>query len=127
ESESNYELLYYGINNLIKGRSLLFLYTNFESLYAMKRVLPILRRINKQHLLVVMFFENSELSDFADRDIKDLKGIYTQTLAEQFMSDKRLIAQELNNYGIQTILTKPEELSISTVNKYLEMKARGMI
>ena len=49
--EANYELLYYGIKNLIKTRSLLFLYTNFESLYGMQRALPVLRNLNKQHLI----------------------------------------------------------------------------
>jgi hypothetical protein len=37
------------------------------------------------------------------------------------------MANILKQYGIQTILTKPEDLSINTINKYLEMKARGLI
>jgi uncharacterized protein (DUF58 family) len=125
--EANYELLYYGIRNLIKTRSLLFLYTNFESMYGLRRVLPILRKINKQHLLIVVFFENSELEELSVKQSKDLKGMYTQILAEMAINDKAAIAQELNNLGIQTILTKPEDLSINTLNKYLEIKSRGMI
>ncbi|MEZ4805511.1 MAG: DUF58 domain-containing protein [Bacteroidia bacterium] len=125
--EANYELLYYGIRNLIKTRSLLFLYTNFESMYGLRRVLPILRKINKQHLLIVVFFENSELEEISVKPSKDLKGMYTQILAEMAINDKAAIAQELNNLGIQTILTKPEDLSINTLNKYLEIKSRGMI
>ena len=59
--ESDYERLYFGLRNTIKGRSMVLLFTNFESMYALKRNLPLLRRINQQHLLVVVFFENSEL------------------------------------------------------------------
>ena len=44
--EANYELLYHSARKLIKGRSLLMLYTNFESMYALERVLPILRKIS---------------------------------------------------------------------------------
>jgi len=29
--------------------------------------------------------------------------------------------------GIQSILTTPQKLSINTINKYLELKARAMI
>lgn len=125
--EANYELLYYGIKNMIKTRSLLFLYTNFESIFGLQRVMPILRSINKQHLLVVVFFENSELEKVSSQPIKDLKGIYTNILAAQALNEKKIIAQELNNVGIQTILTKPEDLSINSINKYLEIKARGLI
>ena len=41
--------------------------------------------------------------------------------------EKTVIQQELLKFGIQTIKSKPEELSINTINKYLELKARGMI
>jgi uncharacterized protein (DUF58 family) len=125
--EANYEHLYYGIKRIVKTRSLIFLYTNFESMYGLKRVLPILRNINKLHLIVVVFFQNDEIKTLSEAEAKDLKDVYNQILAEQALSEKAAIANELNNLGIQTILTKPEDLSIQTLNKYLEIKARGLI
>lgn len=125
--EANYELFYSGVRNLIKGRSLIFLYTNFESIYALERVLPILRKINKLHLLVVMFFENTELKDISEKESATVMDIYTQTIARKQLIEKTLIQQELLKHGIQAIKSKPEDLSINTINKYLELKARGMI
>jgi uncharacterized protein (DUF58 family) len=125
--EANYEMLYFAVRNFIKGRSLLFLYTNFESYYAMERVLPILRKINNLHLLVVVFFENSEVADYTMQEAGTLQDIYFHTIAQKFISEKRQIVNELKQYGIQAILTRPEDLSMNTVNKYLELKSRGMI
>lgn len=125
--EANYELMYNGVRNLIRGRSLIFFYTNFESLYALERVLPLLRKINSTHLLVVMFFENTEVKDFSSSPAKDVEEIYLKTIAQKFVSEKNQVVQLLRQYGIQSILTRPEDLSINTVNKYLELKARGMI
>ncbi|MGD1846990.1 MAG: DUF58 domain-containing protein [Salibacteraceae bacterium] len=125
--EANYELLYHSVRNVVKGRSLLFLYTNFESLYSLQRVLPILRKINRQHLLVVVFFENSEIFDFSSKEADDLEGIYYQTIAQKFVSEKKQIVQELRKFRIQSILTRPENLSINTINKYLELKSKGLI
>ncbi|MCP3929715.1 MAG: DUF58 domain-containing protein [Bacteroidetes bacterium] len=127
KGESNYELLYYGIRKMITGRSLLLLFTNFESFYALERVLPVLRKINKLHLLVVLFFENTEIEDFARKEVNTLEEIYHQTIAQKFLTEKRKMVQKLRQYGIQTILTRPEDLSINTINKYLELKSRGMI
>jgi uncharacterized protein (DUF58 family) len=125
--ESNYELLYQAIRTSVKGRSLLFLFTNFESYQALERVLPYLRRINTSHLLVVIFFENTELSNFALTDAKDTEEIYQQTMAKKNMQEKILIVNELKKYGIQSILSKPEALPLNSINKYLELKARGLI
>ncbi|MFN0274462.1 MAG: DUF58 domain-containing protein [Chitinophagales bacterium] len=125
--EANYELLYLHIRNSVRVRSLLFLYTNFESFYAIERVVNILRKINKLHLLVVIFFENDEIARYSRSEAKTLEDIYLTTTAERFVVEKKLIQQELTKYGIQTIITSPADLSINTINKYLELKARGLI
>ena len=125
--EANFELLYHAARYSIKGRSLLFLYTNFESQYALERVLPILRRINRLHLLIPIFFQNSEIEDFSRQQSGSLQEIYDQTIAQKFIAEKTQLVSEMGRYGIQSILTRPEDLSINTVNKYLEMKSRGMI
>jgi uncharacterized protein (DUF58 family) len=125
--EANYELLYSAVRNLISGRSLIFLFTNFESMYALERVLPLLRRINTQHLLVVVFFENTEIREFAEKESFTVEQIYHQTVARKAVFEKEQIVSKLKQYGIQAILTKPEDLSMNAVNKYLELKSRGLI
>ena len=125
--EANYEILYHAARKLINGRSLLLLFTNFESMYALERALPIMRRINKIHLLVVVFFINTEIEDFSREDCDNTEAIYHQTIARKFMQEKNQMVQKLHQYGIQAVLTRPGELSLNTVNKYLELKARGLI
>ncbi len=126
--ESNYELFYKISKKAIRNRGLLFLFTNFESVYAMQRALPILRRLNAYHLLVVILFENTELIKFAESDeAKTIPDIYSQTMARKFIEEKNYISGELAGYGIQIIKTKPESLSLNVVNKYLELKSRGLI
>lgn len=125
--EARYELLYHSARKLIKGRSLLFLYTNFESTFALERVLPILRKINRLHLLVVVFFTNTEVEKLANETAADTEAVYHQTIAKKFLSEKRTIARILQQHKIQTILTDPADLSINSINKYLELKSRGLI
>lgn len=125
--DANYERLYFGSRNIIKGRSMLLLFTNFESMYALKRNIHLLRKLNQNHLLVVVFFENTELEDVANMSAHKTKDIYFKTMARKFALEKELIAYELRKYGIQSILTKPQDLSVNTINKYLEIKSRGMI
>jgi uncharacterized protein (DUF58 family) len=125
--ESNFELLYGTIKQQIKQRSLLLFYTNFESLTSLRRRLPFFRGLAKNHLLVVIFFENTELQTLTETTPQDIEQIYIKTIAEKMMYEKRQIAAELLKYGIQSILTPPKDLSVNTINKYLELKARGLI
>ncbi|MFH6604904.1 DUF58 domain-containing protein [Maribacter algicola] len=126
-TDSDFGLLYAHIKRKINHRSLLLLYTNFEHISSLKRQLPFLLAIAKKHVLVVIFFENSELEELISADAENLQTIYHKTIAEKFSLEKKLMQRELQQYGIQTILTKPEQLTINTINKYLEIKARGLL
>lgn len=126
-TDSDYGLLYAQIKRKITHRSLLLLYTNFEHISALKRQLPYLQAISKKHMLVVILFENTELETLITANTEDLQSIYHKTIAEKFGYEKRLMVKELQKHGIQSILTTPEELTINTINKYLEIKARGLL
>ncbi len=125
--EGNYELLFQSVRRVAKTRSLLMLFTNFETEFAMRRAMPYLRKLNQKHILVVVFFQNSELQELAFRPSKTVQEVYQATVAEKLISVKAKIARELKQNGVQTMLTLPEDLSINTINKYLELKARGSI
>jgi uncharacterized protein (DUF58 family) len=125
--ESDYEMLYMQIRNRIKHRSLLILYTNFESLSGLRRQLNYLRSIAKHHLLMVVFFENTELHQLSHLNAGNIEEVYIKTIAEKFEFEKRLIVKELQKHGILSVLTAPENLTVNAVNKYLELKARQAI
>ena len=126
-AESDFARLYTDLKRSVTHRSLLLLYTNFETLDALHRQLPYLQALQRQHLLVVIFFENTELEAFSRKNAENLRAVFHQTIARKFIHEKKRIVRELNRHGIQTLLTKPEDLTIATLNKYLEIKARGLL
>lgn len=125
--ESDYSHLYADIKKNINQRSLIILYTNFDTMDGLYRQLPYLKGIAKSHLLVVVFFNNTELNNIINKKSETIQDIYDKVVANKFMFEKRLIAQELKKYGIHSVLTTPENLSLETINKYLEIKARGIL
>jgi uncharacterized protein (DUF58 family) len=125
--ETDFSVLYSRIRRSISQRSLLLLFTNFESIHSLHRQLPYLNNLARTHLLVVIFFENTELKEAIEEPAENLKEIYYKAIAERFSYEKKLIVKELQKHGIQSILTAPEKLTINTINKYLELKARNLI
>ena len=126
-AESDFSRLYIDIKRNLNQRSLLLLYTNFETLDGLHRQLPYLKGIAKNHLLVVVFFQNTELNDLIHKKAETIQEVYDKVIAEKFMLEKRLIVNELKKYGIYSVLTQSENLTLDTINKYLEIKARGIL
>lgn len=122
--EPSFELLYYTIRKQISQRSILLMYSNFENMVDVERNLPYLKSIAKKHLLVLILFINTEILDAANIECSSKAEIYLKTFADKALYEKQKISQLLNIHGIQTILTKPEDLSINVINKYLEFKSK---
>lgn len=126
-SESDFEYLYQFVRKNIKHRSLLVIFTNFDSTVAMHRQLPYLKALSRFHLLLVVFFENSEISQIVDLQANDLKDIYTKTIGKSMLLQNKMMVRELSKHGIQSLLTQPENLSAEVINKYLAIKKKNMI
>lgn len=125
--ESDFEALWIATHRRLTQRSFILLFTNFETMSALERQLPYLRSLSRQHLLCVVFFENTLLRELDHAHPDTVEGIYIKTIAERFSFEKRQIVKELRRHGILSILSTPQNLSVAVINKYLELKARQMI
>ncbi|MDE0599407.1 MAG: DUF58 domain-containing protein, partial [Dokdonia donghaensis] len=117
--DSDYGGLYNQVKRKITQRSLLLLYTNFEHITALERQLPYLKALSRKHILVVIFFQNTELDQLITKPATSLPDVYHKTIAQKADYDKKVMVARLEQYGIQTILTKPDDLTVNTINKYL--------
>lgn len=125
--ESDFSALVSGINTNVNKRSLLILYTNFSGMTSMKRQLPYLHLLNNRHRLLVVFFEDRELKDYISSRPDTTEEYYRHVIAEKFANEQRTIVSALKRNGIMSVLTTPENLSVDVINKYLEVKARGIL
>lgn len=125
--ESDYSALSVHLNKHITKRSLLILYTNFDSVVGMERQLEALKFLSSRHVVLAVFFENASLTTFAERKPRHLSDYFDQTLADKFIAEKQHVVNLLQRHGIYALLTAPERLSVDVINRYLEMKARHVI
>ena len=123
-AETDYSALLTGLSRHVSHRSLLVLYTSFTSMAALRRQLSYLRQLAMRHRLLVVFFEDEELRTFANTPARKTEDTYQRVIAEKFAYEQHLIVQTLRQYGIQALLTTPNNLSVDVINKYLEMKSR---
>jgi uncharacterized protein (DUF58 family) len=125
--EPDYEQLFSLVRNRITQRSFFVLFTNFESMEGLHRELPFLKKLAHYHLLMVVFFINTELKKLIHTEAETTEDIYIKTIAEKYDQEKRLMVKELQQHGILAVLTTPADLTINSINKYLEIKNRQVI
>ena len=125
--ESDYSSLYVHLNKYINKRSLFIIYTNFDTIIGMERQLEYLRQLARRHVVLVVFFEDTEMKEFAAKRPVSIEGYYQQVISDKFIFEKHHVIARLRQHGIYSLLTEPDVLSVNVINKYLEMKARGTI
>ncbi|MDR1601454.1 MAG: DUF58 domain-containing protein [Tannerella sp.] len=125
--ESDCSALCVHLNKFVSKRSLLLIYTNFDSIIGMERQLGYMQQLARQHVVIAIFFENDELKTFASRTPRTHEDYFQQVIAEKFIYEKQYVTTFLRRHGIYSLLTSPESLSVDVINKYLEIKAKHLI
>lgn len=126
-NEHDFATLYWYVQQKVKQRSLFLLYTNFESIYALERQLPYLKLINKHHLLLLIFFKNTELDKVIEEGTDSTLAVYNKSIARQISDEKRNIQTVLRQNGIMSLYTSPENLNTDVINKYIEIKTKRLL
>ena len=124
-TDPSFEALYATLRGRLRQRSLVLLFTNFDTRAGLERQLPILRRVARLHRLVVVLFENTGIRGLLDARAERLEDVYTKAVAEGLALEKREVARTLERHGIGALLTSPESLTVDAVNRYIQLKARG--
>jgi uncharacterized protein (DUF58 family) len=125
--ETDFSALCAHVNKYVSKRSLMVIYTNFMGVVSLKRQLPFLQQLNRRHRLLVVFFDDMELRDYISTPEENTESVFQHVIAEKFVYEKRLIVNMLRQYGILSLLTTPDQLTVQVINRYLEMKKQGLL
>lgn len=125
--QSDYFNLYEFCKRKIQKRSLLIIYTTFDSMTSLRRQLPFLKKLALAHVVLVTFFIDKDLDDMLRDKAENALDCVTQMVAQKFIFEQRLIVNELKRHGIYSLLTAPENLNANVLNRYLEFKSRHIL
>ena len=81
----------------------------------------------RRHVLVVVLFDNHEVKEMLKQPIEHADDVYSQMVARDYVQQKYDMVHELRKHGIHCIVSAPEQLSVASIDKYLELKARGIV
>ena len=80
-----------------------------------------------RHLPLVITQRNREVEKRGRRTLKREIDVFEASVAESLLADKASALRMLQARGVLVLDVYPEELTVASVNRYLEIKARGRL
>lgn len=125
--ESDYYAAFTLAGHKQRKRSLVFLFTDLIDAEASQRLISNVSMLSKKHLVVCVALADYELPSIIDSVPAKASDLYSQTVALSMVRERRKALAQLAHRGILTIDATPNDLSVATVNKYLQLKREARI
>lgn len=124
---SNYEDAFYHFKRKERHRSIVFLFTDFETLEEAESMLRVLPVISRNNLLILMIIKNESLEAIGAQEVKNKEDMFNKGVALELINERRRIISLLNRRGIMCTEVEAENLELSAVNKYIQVKNRNYL
>lgn len=108
-------------------RALVVVFTELAGEQASERLLRTLGSLAPRHLPLMVTLRNREVEARAVCDPTSENEVFSAAVAEDLLRDKAAALRALQARGALALDVAPERLSVATVNRYLEIKARGRL
>jgi uncharacterized protein (DUF58 family) len=125
EADYSQALAYLGVKH--KRRSLVVVFTDLVTLDAAKPLIAHMARLAQRHLPLCVVISDPNITRLAAQPPRDSDAVYQRAVAEMLLDERRVVLDTLNRSGVLTLDVPADKLTVSVINKYLELKGRGAI
>jgi uncharacterized protein (DUF58 family) len=111
----------------LRRRSLLVLFTDVIDTRASRALLAQLAAARRRHLPLAIALRNPALEAAAVGPAGDLAGVYQRAAAEELLLARALALAEMQRAGVLVADTRPADAAPTVVNRYLQVKRKGLL
>jgi uncharacterized protein (DUF58 family) len=119
---SNYDEAFYHFKRNERHRSVIFLFTDFETVEEAESMLKVLPVISKNNLVVIVLIRNESLENIAEEQIRNTEDLFNKGVALELLEERKRIISLLNRRGVLCVESEAEKLEYTAVNKYIQIK-----
>lgn len=125
--EPDYALAFSTLFSRSRKRSLVVCFTDLIDTDASARLLSGMASLYPRHLPLLIAIEDPDLRVAAAQYPETETDAYEKAMAIQAIEDRRHALSTLSRSGVLVMDSTPQELTVATVNRYLEIKDRHML
>lgn len=110
-----------------RKRALVILFTDILDRDAAEGLATYVAQLSKHHLVICVTLMDSTIIALAAQKLTDSKSVYQKAIAEKLLQEKHATLEILRTRGVITLDVPAHQLTMTVVNKYLELKAKSRI
>jgi uncharacterized protein (DUF58 family) len=123
----DYQALFRELSVHAKRRSLVVLFTDLFDEDQAKALTAPVHRLAKRHVPLCVALRDPALETLTQNRPTEIDVAFQQAVAVEVVEERERLASQLAQQGVQFLDTDPRSLTIDTVNRYLEIKRRGLL
>ncbi len=125
--ETNYTFGLSYLAQKLRRRSLIVVFTDFIDTTQSELMLESMTRLIKRHVVIFVAFRNQPLEKLAQQNPDTSDDISQAVIAQSLLSEREIVLAKLERMGVDVIDADPNTLNIDIVNRYLDLKGKGVI
>lgn len=125
EADYTRALSYLGLKN--RRRSLVVVFTDLVTLEAAQPLIAAMTRLARRHLPLCVTISDPNVVSLAGAPVSSSDGLYQRAVAEMLLDERQVILDTLRRNGVLTLDVPADKLTVSLIDSYLELKARGRL
>lgn len=121
---SNYDEAFYYFKTKERRRSLICIFTDFDTLEEAEDMMKVLPVLSRNNIVMIILINDEKLQEIASISVEKEDDSYKKGVALEMLRERKKMINILNAKGIMCIQCSPEKISIEVINKYLHIKNR---
>jgi len=125
--EPDYAAAFALLRHRVTRRALVVIFTDLIDQESSHDLLTNVLALTPRHLPLIITLRDYRLDALARQRPQQVGEAYERAVALNLLSQRRLALASLRAGGAQILDSRPQELTVATVNKYLEIKQRARL
>jgi len=126
-NESNFTLGFSRLGQALERRSLIVVFTDFSDTISAELMLENIGRLVRDHVVVFVAFTDQELEVMVDAPPVNAEQVSRAVIAAALLKERDLVFSKLHRMGVHILETDPKRVGPSLLDKYMELKSRGVL
>ncbi|WPC44569.1 DUF58 domain-containing protein [Clostridium sp. JS66] len=119
---SNYDDAFYYLKKKERHRSIIFIFTDFDTVEEAKNMIKMLPIISRNNIVIMMLIKNESVEKIGSQNVINEEDLFNKGVALELLNERSKIIKLLNRKGIFCIECTGESFEYAVVNKYIQVK-----
>lgn len=126
-TETNYTLGMLELSARLRRRSLIVVFTEFVDSVTAALMYDNLDRLARRHVVLFVALRDPSIDGIEQAPLSSMRDLNRAVVAAGLQRERDVVLERLKRTGVHVVDAAPEQVSMSLINSYLDIKRRELV